>query len=61
MDKEELQSLLPKSLMSGLMKADEQVAPIKKKQKKWVNPAKVFSSKSLLLRGLHEGPRYLGD
>lgn len=32
-----------------------------KKKKKWKSPAAVYSSKSLLLKNLHAGPRYLGD
>ena len=60
MDKEELQSLLPKGKNSGLIK-DERENIIEKKKKKWKNPAKVYSSKSLVLKDLHEGPRYLGD
>ena len=60
MDKEELQSLLPKGKNSGLIK-DNRENIIEKKKKKWKNPAKVYSSKSLILKDLHEGPRYLGD
>lgn len=59
-DREELQSLLPKSVAEGLIKQNKDMATLKKK-KKWKNPAKVYSSKSLILKDLHTGPRYLGD
>jgi hypothetical protein len=46
--------------MSGLMKSENEI-PLKKNIKKWKNPGKVYSSKSLILQKLHVGPRYLGD
>ena len=61
MDKDELQSLLPKSLMTGLIKSDDNFKKVKEAKKVWVNPTKVFSSKSLVLQDMHSGPRYLGD
>ena len=59
-DKEELQSLLPKGLAEGLIKREKEEIKLKIK-KNWKSPAKVYSSKSLVLKNLHTGPRYLGD
>ncbi len=52
--------MIPKNLGGGLIKSTEKITGPKKK-KKWVNPSKIYSSKSLILNDLHKGPRYLGD
>jgi hypothetical protein len=45
---------------SGLIEDTKDRAIVRQK-KKWKNPGKMNSSKSLILRDLHPGPRYLGD
>lgn len=61
MDREQLQLLLPKSVAEGLLRQGKELVVQKKKKKEWKNPASVYSSKSLVLKDLHAGARYLGD
>jgi hypothetical protein len=48
-------------MLPGLINNDKAIVPNKLSKKPMMNPSKVFSSKSLILKDLHSGPRYLGD
>jgi len=47
-------------MAEGLIKRENDEIKTKIK-KNWKSPAKIYSSKSLILKNLHTGPRYLGD
>ena len=61
MENDELRALVPKSMLKGMIVREEEEEQVVAPKKQWKDASKIYSSRSLVLKDLHPGARYLGD